>query len=108
MKAFSVTYEIVTPESAEQGHYADMGYVLPGGWHGNIANTPEDREAVLMDLRSARSLVDGGLEDCGRWFRQTSSDTDYRTGAEETRSLHPPRTITKASYARLKRLLTRR
>lgn len=36
MKAFSVTYEIVTPESAEQGEYEDLGYVLPGGWHGNV------------------------------------------------------------------------
>jgi hypothetical protein len=107
MKAFTVTYEIVTPESAEQGDFEDTGYVLPGGWHG-AAETPEDREAVLMDLRSARSLVDGGLEDCGSWFSQMSSDTDYRTGAEERRSLHPPENITQASYARLKRLLTRR
>jgi hypothetical protein len=106
MKAFSVTYEIVTPESAEQGDFEDTGYVVPGGWHGN-ADTPEDREAVLMDLRSARRLVDGGLEDNGRWFSQVSSDTNWRTGAEETRSLHPPESITKASYARLKRLLTR-
>ena len=93
---FRVTYDIVTPESAEQGDTAEAGFVQPGGWH------TEDSEG--MSLRQAISLC-GCLEDVGSWFVECDGRMDYRTGAEERRSLHPPRNVTPASYARLKRLL---
>lgn len=57
MKAFRVTYDIVTSESAEQGDYAESGFVLPGGWHVDVT-TPD---ATRMDLRSAVALV-------GLWY----------------------------------------
>lgn len=31
-KRFHVTYDIITPESAEQGGTAECGFVLPGNW----------------------------------------------------------------------------
>lgn len=33
MKSVTVTYEIVTPESAEHGDAAERGFYQPGGWH---------------------------------------------------------------------------
>lgn len=101
---FRITYDIVTEESVENGEITESGYIMTGGWHGDV-KTPEDMAAVALDLRSALRLCDGGLEDCGQWFMQSQGETNYRTGEEETRSLHPPRNITSASYGRLKRLL---
>lgn len=97
---FFVTYDIVTPESAERRDYAEAGYVQPGGWH-----APADgEEEVGMTLREAMSLC-SPQEDAGLWFAEADGRADYRTGAEERRSLHPPRNITAASYARLAKLL---
>jgi hypothetical protein len=97
---FTVTYEIITPESAARCDVAEHGYVQPGGWHFDST----DLDEVSMDLRSAVALVDT-LEDAGRWFVECDGRVDYVTGAEERRALHPPRSITPASYRRLARLL---
>lgn len=83
---FFVTYDIVTPESAERGDYAD------------------GEEEVGMTLREAMSLC-SPQEDAGLWLVEVDGRADYRTGAEERRMLHPPRNITAASYARLAKLL---
>lgn len=96
MSRFTVTYEIVTPESAEHGDAAERGFVAPGQWH--------DTEPAEMSLREAIDLADCAY-DCGRWFSEHEGRTDYKTGAVETRSIHPPRSITPASYARVRRLL---
>ena len=91
---FRVTFEIVTPESAEQGEAAAVGF---------MALNVRLREAVL-EAGSSRSVC----EDAGRWFTRTV--TDYRAGQHDeiTYAIHPPPTITPASYARLARLLTGR
>jgi hypothetical protein len=94
---FTVTYEIVTPDSAEHGEAEEMGYVSPGQWH--------DEEPQPMTLREAIQLC-SPTHDCGRWWAETGEDRcDYRTGAVETRSIHPPRNITPSSYARITRML---
>lgn len=95
-----VTYEIVTPESAAEGDAEERGFLLPGAWK-VAADSSED---VNMSLREALALC-SPQEDCGRWLSEVDGDTDYRTGAVTTRSLHPPRYITPASYGRLCRLL---
>ena len=94
---FAVTYEIVTPDSAENGEAEEMGYVAPGQWH--------DSEPTLMTLREALQLCSPAY-DCGDWWTEHAGDRcDYRTGAVETRSIHPPRNITEASYKRITRML---
>jgi hypothetical protein len=90
----------VTEESAEHGDAEERGFVLPGNWHVSV----DDPGDVSMSLREALRLV-SGLIDCGHWFTESDARVDYRTGEHETRSLHPPRDITAASYARLRRLL---
>lgn len=99
MQKFQVTYEIVTHESAESGEAAESGFIMPGLWR----FAADDPGPVEMDLRSALKLCRPTC-DCGRWFADESPDIDYRTGAEETRAIHPPQNITPASYGRLKRL----
>lgn len=97
---FRVTYEIVTPESAEHGDAESRGFVLPGEWCAEI----NDAGDVGMTLREAMRLA-SPQEDCGSWWCEVDGRTDYRTGAVETRSIHPPSNITAASYARVSRLL---
>jgi hypothetical protein len=114
MNNWHVTYEIITPESAEDGEAEERGYFLYGGWHFNLADMPQHWDdpvkadeavaACAMDLRTALQCVNG-LEDCGRWFAECDGREDYADCGEERRSLHPPRNITPASYERVKRLL---
>jgi hypothetical protein len=90
---FNVTYEIVTEESAEHGEAAEQGFAA---------------EAVsLGEAVRAAETSPGGYTDCGRWF-VTEPDQDYRTGEYTSYAIHPPSSITPASYARLSRVLTGR
>lgn len=100
MPKFTVTYDIVTHESAEDGDIEEGGFICPGGWRFG----PTEDADVTMSLREAVGLM-GSCYDAGRWFAEHDGQQDYRTGAVETRHLHPPRNITPASYARLARLL---
>lgn len=98
-----VTYDIVTPESAEHGDYADSGFVNADGLP-VAALIGRETEGVAMTLREALELCQPS-EDSGTWLTETEGRVDPATGESESRSLHPPRNITPASYARLKRLL---
>lgn len=105
MTRFRVTYDIVTPESAEHGDIAEGGFMLPGGWRvPPLIGKPTP--GVEMSLREAVDLVSAGcMEDSGSWFTEIDGRPDYRTGEEERRAFHPPDNCTAASYARLARLL---
>jgi hypothetical protein len=111
MKRFHVTYDIVTPESAEHGDTADHGFVLPGGWKHSCAAGPVGEAFIpvknecAMSLREAFDLIDtGALEDNGAWLSECDGRMDYRTGAEERRAFHPPDNCTAASKGRLWKL----
>jgi len=105
-KRFSITFEITTPESAEDGDFAEIGFVEPEFGIQIPIGEIEPGAAPLMTLRQALDrLAVPFLEDCGTWFCEMDSRHDFRSGAEERRSLHPPENITGASYARLRRLV---
>jgi hypothetical protein len=92
MPKFNVTYAIVTPESAEHGDFDETGFVC------------ED-----VSLREAWEEVGRSVtDDSGRWFTNSEyghGTAEYYTeGREEERCLHPPPTVTPASYRRLRRL----
>lgn len=97
MITFSVTYDVVTAESAEHGDFAEGGFYSEGGWK------HEDRSEW-----SLRSLVShfgrGGFEDSGTWFSSADADQDYRTGDYTSYAIHPPDSITASSYRRLRRI----
>jgi hypothetical protein len=93
---FVVTFDVVTPESAEQGDVAAAGFIRCDG-HVALLRAP-------MRLRDALRHVSPQC-DSGRWWSEVDPRRDYGTGAEDLRALHPPRGITPSSYARISRLL---
>jgi hypothetical protein len=100
---FRVTYEIVTPESAEHGDAAERGFVEPGEWKTTIEESLAGKDQHTMSLREAMRLC-YPVEDAGHWWTG-EAEQDHQTGAYETRSIHPPNGITASSYARVSRLL---
>ena len=100
---FNVTYEIVSPDSAEHGEAERRGFA-----------------AVELRLRDAiRELfeVETSETDCIQAIKPSCSDPSaaqwitvyngmqYRTGCFENRSLHYPQNITPSSAARIARLV---
>jgi hypothetical protein len=106
---FHVTYEIVTPESAEHADAAERGYVdaegrqheLPADMFGAEAAAFKARFSLTM--RQAANLFGFRecMEDAGRWFQQADSSADYKSGAETRMAFYPPDDCTGASYQRL-------
>lgn len=99
---FSVTYEIVTEESAEHRDAEERGYIDQG-------MTLRD---AMNDLHRTRTNSVDGVEsiECDsspcvrpRWVTVTTG-MEYETGAQESRSLHIPETVTAASARRIARL----
>lgn len=94
-----VTFEIVTPESAEDGDYAATGWINEDG----IAFDDSDLDADDPDAATYGDAIarfidrDGGPVECSGseitphyapWFSACDATVDYRTGAEERRSWH--------------------
>ena len=105
MKYFTVTYEIVTPESAENGDYAEIGYAKPYGWRFPLHEmSKEDVEACYMTLREALQIATFSY-DCGNWLSSYEETLSYQDGSVIVYNLHYNRNITNSSYNRLKRLL---
>jgi hypothetical protein len=98
MKTFNVTYDIVTPESAEDGDVEDSGFV-----------------AQDVSLREALASLGGTAQEADtspyslahppRWFINYEYDQDWQTAASESRSLHLPGNITPSSAMRVARLI---
>lgn len=102
---FRVTYEIVTPESAEHGDAEEIGFVMPGEWRDEIETAMRQPDnAYDITLREALTICSPDYS-CGSWWSESDGRQNYQTCAYEARSLHPPRGITPSSYARVTRLL---
>lgn len=110
-----MTFEVVTPESAEYGDFADHGFAEPGGWTYSIADESFSercdkvgRDQALKDMcpePEEFEYVDDALEFLSHygpfeascwpicenghcWLTQADSDVDYSTGAETRLSFH--------------------
>lgn len=103
MARFNVTYEITTPESAENGDSEETGFIV------------QDvglREAIEAVQGTRTSGVDGvecieaNDSDIGaaRWIT-VSNGMEFETGATESRSIHIPDNVTRASRIRIARIL---
>lgn len=108
-----ITYEIITPESAENGDAAECGFVEPqfklqvplDEVNANAIDWPS--ESLEWSLRDAEVFLGrGGMEDSGRWFTSCDPSRDFQTGSETFYSLHPDN-VTPATYERLKRVFCR-
>jgi hypothetical protein len=99
---FPVTYEIVTPESAAEGDADERGYIEDGA---------RLRDALEAFRQTRTCQVDGiqSIEpdshpcERPRWFT-VNNGPEFDTGARESRSLHIPETVTRASARRIARL----
>lgn len=99
---FSITYETVTPESAELGDADERGWIIEP----NDAYSFSD---CYSTLRSAGAIgtyceADEYPLRAPRTLTFYRVDEDYRTGAETSWSLHIPAHVTPASRRRIARL----
>lgn len=103
-----ITYEVITPESAEQGDAEERGFIepkyklrVPLDEALNESDWPA--ESLEWSLVEAEQFLGrNGMEDSGTWFSSCDPERDFYTGAETYYALHPNRGVTSASYDRLK------
>ena len=112
---FRVTYDIVTPESAEHGDFAGNGFLdanenRDAFREDGVECSDAERDRIIaadhnMTLRDAIELLSCLECDGGGSFYESDGRQNYRTGEEERRALHLPDNVTPASYARIVRAL---
>jgi len=101
---YHVTYEIVTPESAEYGDCDESGFICED------VKSLRDAMDSLFETRTSAcdgfECVDASDSDIGhaRWFT-VYNGMEHFTGATESRSLHLPESMTPASRMRVYALL---
>jgi hypothetical protein len=115
MPKFHVTYDIITPESAEHADAAERGFIDTRGRHVDLPDgvCGEPAGAIMgacgLSLRQAIEEIscvhDGGD---GYSYYEADPRCNYRTGHEESRAFHLPDNTTTASVARVARLLRSR
>lgn len=93
--AWRVTYEIVTPESSEHGDAEDRGFIDEGC---------SFRDAVMLVSGRATEPSDYTVK-YARCFTHHNYNNDFMTGAEESRSIHIPDSVSAASRNRIAKLL---
>lgn len=102
---FSVTYEIVTPESAEHGDADERSFVIQNGrFRSSMELLFETRSNTADGIAALEASA--WPEEHARWFTVTNGP-ESDTGAVESRSIHWPDSITLASKARIIRLCKR-
>jgi len=112
MERYIMTYEIITPESAEQGGVAEHGFCGPGGWRypfpvSSDGLNPEPAYVSLRDaLRDLGSLEpnDSNYLDA-RWWSEVGGTPDYSDGSGTRKAIHLPDNITPSSRRRVNRLI---
>lgn len=83
------TFEVVTPESAENGEAEETGFTFK--------NEPHTfREAVEL-IRKGGFVHPSESQGVPRWL-SCEAEPDYRTGAETTYSIHPGRDAVTLRY----------
>jgi len=78
---YNVTYAIVTPESAEDGDFAETGFIEEDSWASSIKD--------FIELLKSEGYINPSSSDpqgTRWWSTEPCMDQD---GSEETRSIHP-------------------
>jgi hypothetical protein len=73
------TYEIITPESAEEGEAEESGWIDEEGTEHTFAEV----EQMLSGAEPSSSSFHEGI-----WYTVYDYSTDFKTGADESRSYH--------------------
>ena len=94
---FNVTFETITPESAEHGDTETAGFVSQGV---GLREAIDDMGCPGDHIEASEfPVIDP------RWITAYRVSEDYGTGETENRSMHFPDTMTAASKLRVCRLL---
>lgn len=103
MTLFNVTYEIVTPDSAEHGDAVERGFIAQGVTF---------REAVKLVLETRRSRVAGvecveanTSDPYGASWITVYNGLEFETAAQESRSIHLPDSLTPSTRRRIADIL---
>ena len=96
MAKFNVTYENITPESAEHGDAESRGFIAQG------VTLREALEQVTLG-----SHVEANCSPVAdpHWFTFYAHNYDYITGETENRSLHLPDSLTESSKQRIAKFI---
>lgn len=98
---FNVTYDIVTPESAEEGDVEERGFI-------DKDMTLRDAIDKVMETRTShvdcRHCIEANESHAPRWIT-VYNGMEYETGANESRSLHIPDHVTDSSRKRIAKLM---
>jgi hypothetical protein len=100
MITYSLTYEIVTPESAEGGDFAEHGWLTTNdmeipleddeGYHRDALELAKEgcfeRKGSLVDV--IREVHNRGLRWVGNWFASVDPEVDFLNAEERTYALH--------------------
>lgn len=95
---YSITYDVTTPESAEQGDYAEYGFEVEP-----TPLEPGDLRRLIGEFRRAVEASSSHPRP-GDWWTEHDGSIDLRTCAETRRSLHIDG-ITAATFRRIDRAL---
>jgi hypothetical protein len=95
-KIITTTYQIVTPESAEQGDYAEQGWkdeegesMTPDEYDMEDGVTAIDKAVEFLKHNGANEPSSSPTITIGNtWYSTSSPDIDYTTGAETYYSYH--------------------
>ena len=96
---FDVTYEIVTEESAEHGDAAECGFEWQNARLRDAVETVLETRSNHCSQEAIEAFETGG----GYGVRVINSPC-YDTGEQESRTLHIPESVSKASARRIAKL----
>ena len=117
MPTTTITYDIVTGESAEHGDAAERGYWMPGGWTYPTPDDPTEYAAWLADEYDIQNddirdvaecaIYDGfTVEEGTRWLVWRGGDWMAETADGvagcETRNMHKGDDITDEDWATIR------
>lgn len=84
-----ITYDVVTPESAEHGDFAESGWIDEDGY---VMEPDDDETLVDCAVRFLKRECIGHASSShfhpGIWYTTDDGCIDYRTGADRQRSFH--------------------
>ena len=99
--SFSVSFDIVTAESAENGDTAESGYILESCPLADAVTAVKATDSTTIDGYTVHANESNGRV---QWV-VVHNGMDWMTGEYESRYLHIPATVTAASSRRIARLL---
>lgn len=100
---FGISYEIVTPESAEDGEAADSGVYMDNMLFSEAWSYLRNLGAIGCHCEADSYPI--SLKHPPRWFTFYEVSEDYTTGEVTSYALHVPHNVTPSSRMRIARAL---